>query len=119
MNVFSPPAPSSLKPGNVDVARSLPVGTGVAPVVARIESVTFGLFVVQLRQKSSTSTSLSLPETVGVNVWPAQLVFVKLNPAGLTVEFCVAVLSDAASWMTPGVLVRSQLVGTPRWNRAW
>ena len=52
------------------------MGTGVAPVVFRIESVTFGLFT-EHRQKSSTSTRFSWPVTVGVNVWPAQLVFVK------------------------------------------
>ena len=47
VKVLRPPAPPSLKPGNVAVARSAPVGTGVAPVVARIESVMFGLFAVQ------------------------------------------------------------------------
>ena len=42
VNVLQPPAPPSLKPGIVAVARSAPVGTGVVPVVARIESVMFG-----------------------------------------------------------------------------
>ncbi len=66
--VFGPPAPPSLKPGSVAEARSAPVGTGVAPVVARMESVTFGLFAVHDAQKSSTSTRLSCPVTVGVTV---------------------------------------------------
>src|SRR4029453_3081458 len=113
VKVFRPPAPPSLKPGSVAVARSAPVGTGVAPVVFRIERVTSGLFRVQ-RQKSSKSTRLSWPVTVGVNVWPAQLVLVKLKPLGDTFEFCAAVLSGFASTTLPGLATRSHADGMPR-----
>src|SRR5438105_345587 len=81
-----------------------------------MESVTFGLFAVQLAQKSSTSTRLSAPDTVGVNVWPPHVLLLIAKPDGLTVEFCAAVLSGDASWTTPGLPVRSQLAGTPRSN---
>ena len=80
-----------------------------------IESVTFGLFTVQ-RQKSSRSTRFSWPLTVGVNVWPAQVVLLKLKPVGLTFVFFASVLSGFASWTLPGFATRSQFEGTPRWK---
>ena len=116
MNVFRPPAPPSLKPGRVAAPRSPPVGTGVAPVVFRIDNVTLGVFAVHDAQNSSTSIRLSWPLTVGVNVWPAQLVLLKPNPLGLTLLFFAAVLSGAASTTLPGLETRSQLDGLPRWN---
>src|SRR3954471_9609784 len=118
VNVFRPPAAASLKPASVDVARSAPVGTGVVPVVFRIDSVMFGFAPLQPEQKSSTSTRLSWPETVGVKVWPAQLVLLKPNPVGLTLEFFVSVLSGFERTTEPGTDVRSQFAGTPRWNDA-
>ena len=39
----------------------------------------------------------SWPLTVGVNVWPAQPVLVKLKPLGLTLVFFASVLSGFAS----------------------
>src|SRR6185436_8401695 len=95
------------------------VGTGVAPVVALREIVMLGFVPLQPEQKNSTSIRLSLPVTVGVNVCPPHAVFVKPKPLGVTLEFCAAVLSGAASWTTPGLVVRSQLVGTPRWKVVW
>src|SRR5690242_8063126 len=80
--VLKPPPPPSLKPAIVAVARSAPVGTGVAPVVALIETVMFGELAVQLAQKSSKSTRFNVPVTAGVNVWPAQLVSVMPKPVG-------------------------------------
>jgi hypothetical protein len=68
VKVFSPPTPPSLKPAIVAEARSAPVGTGVAPVVARIDIVMLGLTAVHPAQNSSTSIRLSRPVTVGVNV---------------------------------------------------
>ena len=85
-------------------------------MVLRIESVTFGLLAVQPEQKSSTSTRLIGPVTVGVNVWPAQLALVMPKPVGLTVVFLASVLSGAASTTLPGVETRSQLEGLPPWN---
>ena len=41
------------------------------------------------------------------------------KPVGLTVEFCAAVLSGLASTTLPGLDVRSQFAGTPRWNAVW
>src|SRR4051812_18973675 len=76
----------------------------------------FGLVPLQLEQKSSTSTRLSWPATVGVNVWPAQLVLLKPKPVGLTLLFFAAVLSGFASTTLPGLETRSQFVGAPRWN---
>src|SRR5436190_1726437 len=78
----------------------------------------FGLVTVQLEQNSSTSTRFSWPVTVGVNVWPAQLVFVKPKPVGLTSAFFASVLSGWASVTLPGLPTRSQLLGAPRWNVA-
>ena len=118
VKVFRPPAPPSLKPGIVAEARSGPVGTGVAPVVFRIESARVGLAAVQPEQNSSTSTRLSCPVTVGVNVCPAQLVFVKPKPVGLTLLFLAAVLSGLARTTFEGLLTRSQLFGTPRCQSA-
>ena len=116
VNVCSPPAPPSLKPGIVAVARSEPVGTGVVPVVARIDRVMVGPVVVHPEQNSSTSTRLSWPLTVGVNVWPAQPVFVKPKPVGLTDGLFASVLSGLARTMLPGLATRSQFVGMPRWS---
>ena len=77
-----------MKPAIVAVARSAPVGTGVAPVVARIETVRFGNVPVQPLQKRSRSTCVSWPVTPAVNVWPAQLVLVIPKPFGVTDVFC-------------------------------
>ena len=40
----------------------------------------------------------------------------KLKPVGLTFVFFASVLSGFASTTLPGLVVRSQLAGTPRWN---
>ena len=90
VTVFRPPAPASLNPGRVAVARSAPVGTSWPPTlaVARIDTVMSGFAPLQLfAQNSSTSRRFSWPVTVGVKVWPAQLVLLKLKPVGLTVAF--------------------------------
>src|SRR5262245_39849426 len=86
VTVLSPPAPPSLNPARVVEARSAPVGTGVTPVVARMETVMFGFAPEQPEQKSSMSARVSWPLMAGVKVWPAQLVLVKVKPVGLTVE---------------------------------
>ena len=69
--VFRPPAPPSLKPGIVAVARSAPVG--VPPLVARIETVMFGLVAVQAEQNSSMSARVSWPLMAGVQFICAKL----------------------------------------------
>ena len=51
-----------------------------------------------------------------MKVWPAQLVLVKPKPVGVTVVFCAVELSGFASTTLPGLAVRSQLAGTPRWK---
>jgi hypothetical protein len=38
------------------------------------------------------------------------------KPVGLTLVFCAAVLSGLARTTLPGLAVRSQSAGTPRWN---
>ena len=58
--VKKPPEPLE-KPGIVAVARSGPVGSGVVPVVARIETVKFGVVPVHALQKRSRSTRVSKP----------------------------------------------------------
>jgi hypothetical protein len=114
VTVLSPPAAPSLNPGSVAEARSPPVGT--PPEVARSEIVMFGFTPLQFAQNSSTSTRFSLPVTVGVNVWPAQLTLSKPNPVGLTFVFRASVLSGLARTTAPGLETRSQFPGVPRWK---
>jgi len=72
----------------VAVARSAPVGTGVTPVVALIETVMFGVVPVQPLQKKSRSILVAWPVTAGVKVSPPQLVLLKPKPLFVTVVFC-------------------------------
>src|SRR5689334_4850206 len=83
--VLRPPAPPSLKPAIVAVARSAPVGA--PPLVARMETVMFGLVAVQPEQKSSMSARVSWPLMAAVKVCPAHDVLVMPKPVGLTWEF--------------------------------
>jgi hypothetical protein len=54
--------------------------------------------------------------TDGVKVWPAQAVFEMPKPEGLTLVFRASVLSGLARVTLPGLAVRLQFVGTPRWK---
>ena len=102
VNVFRPPAAPSLNPSSVAVARSAPVGTGVAPVVFRIDRVMLGFAPLHAEQNSSTSTRFSWPVTVGVKVWPAQVVLLKPKPVG-----------------TDGAVLRFRVVRVRQLNAAW
>ena len=82
------PPEGLLKPAIVAVARSTPVGTGVAPVVARIETVMFGVVPVQPEQKRLRSTCVSWPATPAVKVCPAHAVLLNPKPAFVVVVFC-------------------------------
>ena len=84
--VKKPPAPLE-KPGIVaGVARSAPVGR--SPLVARIETVMFGVVPVQPLQNRSTSTAVNWPLTPAVKLWPNQAVEVKPKPLLVTDVFC-------------------------------
>src|SRR5260370_40096893 len=100
-------------------ARSAPVGTAGVALVDLIETVIVGVVPVQPLQNSSTSALVSLPVTAGVKVWPAQLELLKPNPLFVTVVFCGSILAPLKRRTSPGLLVRSQLVGTPPWKSAW
>ena len=87
VTVFRPPAPPSLKPASVAVARSAPVGTGVAPVVALMEKVMFGLVRGAARAEQLDVGAHEFAADGGVNVCPAQAVFVMPKPAPVTFAF--------------------------------
>ena len=75
MAAKSPPAPL-LNPVMVAVAKSGPVGTGVAPTVARMETVMSGVVPVQPLQKRPMSALNSSPLTEDVKLCPPQVVAV-------------------------------------------
>jgi hypothetical protein len=83
--VKKPPEPLE-KPGIVAVTRSEPVGR--SPLVARIETVMFGVVPVQPLQNRSTSTAVNWPLTPAVKLWPNQLVELKPKPLLVTDVFC-------------------------------
>src|SRR5437870_7765114 len=104
------------KPGVVATARSEPVGTGGLPVVARIDTVRFGVVPVQLLQKRSRSTLVSLPETPGTKVWPAQDVLLNPKPLLVTVRFCWSTALGLARTTSPALAVKSTFVLDPAWK---
>src|SRR5581483_11585529 len=97
----------------VAVARSAPVGR--PPLVARTLSVKFGVVPVQPEQKRLMSTFVSKPVTDGVNVCPAHVVVVMPTPLLPRVVFCWSRLGFAST-TSPGLALRSTLLGTPAWK---
>src|SRR5579859_3993666 len=90
---------------------SAPVGRPA--LVARTESVRFGVVPVHPLQKRLISARVSRPVTEGVNVWPPHVVIVIPTPLVPRVVFCWSILGALVRITSPGLLVRSQLVKTP------
>jgi hypothetical protein len=111
--VRKPELPSE-NPVTVPDARSAPVGS--PPDVARSESVRSGVVPLQPEQNRLTSTCVSGPLTDGVKVWPPQLVVVIPTPLvpSVSVLWLIGVWSINRTF--PGLAVRSQSDGTPRWK---
>src|SRR5256885_1136952 len=89
-------------------ARSPPVGN--PPLVARMESVRFGVVPVHPLQNKLTSTFVTCPVPMGVNVCPNHVVVLKPPPEVVISEFCGSPFTSCAEF---GVVRRSTLVGTP------
>src|SRR5437868_8992654 len=107
------PAPL-LNPGMVAVAKSEPVGT--SPLVARIETVTFGLAPLQPEQNIARSTEFSWPVTCGWNVCAAQVTFENPKPLLLMLLFCSLGFPRITS---PGLVFKSTLNGVPALKSAF
>src|SRR5689334_11259199 len=79
-NVRNAPLPLEV-PGIVAVAsKPAAVITGTPPLVVRISPTRFGSVPEHAEQKMNTSSRVSCPLTVGVNVWPGKVVEVKEGP---------------------------------------
>src|SRR6185369_11177407 len=97
-----------LNPGIVAVARSGPEGT--SPLLARIETMTFGLTPLQAEQNIDRSTEVSWPVTCGWKVCAAQAVLENPKPLLLMLWFCSFGFPRITS---PGLEFRSTLNGVP------
>src|SRR4051812_27770700 len=100
------------KPVIVPVARSGPVGRPA--LVARSDTVMLGVVPVHALQNRLASTWVTGPESVGMKVWPDQLVAAKLVPVDWTAGSNSAPTATfVASWIAPGLAVRSHPLESP------
>src|SRR6185369_3262696 len=114
-NVMNPPEALDV-PGIVALASRPPaVITGTPPLVVRTSPIRLGSVPEQVAQKMTTSRRVSCPVTLGVKVWPGKLVVVKPTPLVLASSTFRSIAGAFTKVTLPGLVVKSQLVGTPSW----
>ncbi len=96
------------------LARSAPLGKPAE--VARRDSVRLGVVPVQPEQNRLISARTSWLLSVGVNVWPPQVVVVITTPLVPSEVFCWSSAALLSRVTLPGVVVRSRLTKTPAWK---